>query len=530
MDQEWKELLSLIPGYESEATAAPTDYFDPEQAQLAIDFFPGVLRFIEGERAGDPFELEPWQQAIVAALWGWRREDGTRRYRETFIFVPRKSGKSPMAAGLLLLSIFTDGEQGGQWYAAAASREQAALVYRHLSGMIAREPELAKRSKLYKSFKSVEFPETGGTFRALASDADNLHGLNVQMAVVDELHAHKDGELVDVLVTATGSRLQPLIVYITTSDFDRPSVCNSKHEYASKVRDGIIDDPSFLPCIWEAEPDDDWTDPAIWAKANPNLGVSVKLEYLQRECRRAMAEPAYENTFRRLHLNQRTTTDSKWLSVTAWDECAAPEPELTGIPCYGGLDLSTTTDLSAFVLAFPIEDTVYLKPYFWIPEARLQDRADRVPYAAWARQGQHIFTTPGQTIDYSFVRAKINELATQYSLQELRFDPHNATQLATQLAEEDGLVLTQHRQGYLSMNAPLKELERRILSGTLAHDGSPVLRWNISNTVVHQDAAGNLKLAKDKATERIDGVAAAAMAISGVMAGTEAPNYEVIWL
>jgi phage terminase large subunit-like protein len=529
MDQEWKELLSLIPGYDSEASAAPTDYFDPDLAQLAIDFFPSLLCFIEGERANDPFELEPWQKAIVAALWGWRREDSTRRYRECFLFVPRKNGKSPFAAGLMLLSAYTDGEEGAQLYAAAASREQAGLVYRHASGMVAREPELARRAKLYKSFKSIEFPGTGSTFRALASDADNLHGLNVSFVVVDELHSHKNSELVDVLVTATGSRRQPLIVYITTSDFDRPSICNQKHEYASKVRDGIIDDPSFLPCIWEAEPDDDWTDPASWAKANPNLGVSVKLEYLQRECRRAMAEPAYENTFRRLHLNQRTSVESRWLNLTDWDACKRTFPDLTGLPCWAGLDLSSTTDLSALVLAFEVEGVVYLQPHFWIPERKLTEKQDRVPYEAYRRQGI-LEVTPGDVVDYDFIRARINELGQTYAIQELRADPWNSTQLLIQLAEQDGFTVTQHRQGFVGMSAGTKELERRVLGRTVVHDGNALLRWQIGNTQLKQDPAGNVKPDKAKSRERIDGAVASIMAVSGITAKLEVPDYRVIWL
>lgn len=530
MDQQWRDLLNLIPGYDSEATAEPTDYFDPEAAQLALDFFPECLQFIEGKRAGEPFLLEPWQQAIVAALWGWRRQDGTRRYREALLYVPRKSGKTPLAAGLLLLSAFTDGEPGAQLYAAAASKEQAALLFRHAAGMVAREPELAKRAKVYRSFKSMEFPETTSIFRALASEADRLHGLNASFIVVDELHAHPNSELVDVLVTATASRAQPMVVHITTADFNRVSVCNSKHDYASKVRDGVLADPSFLPVIYEAAQDDDWTDPEVWAKANPNLGVSVNLEYLERECKRAKAEPSYEGTFRRLHLNQKTSVESRWLRVEDWEACRTELPDLTGRDCWGGLDLSTTTDVSAFVLAFPpvtgpdgVNQPLLIVPHFWIPERKVTDKRDRVPYALWQRQG-FVTVTPGDVVDYDRIRADINALARKYKIAEIRFDPWNATQLATQLAEQDGFQLTEMRQGYRSYTAPSKELERLVVAKQLGHDGNPVLGWMVGNVVITSDPAGNIKPDKSKATERIDGVPAAIMALSGAMAGEGGPS------
>lgn len=527
---EWRELLSLIPGYDSEATADPTDYFDPEAASLAISFFPEVLQFIEGERAGEPFELESWQQAIVAALFGWKRADGTRRYRETLIYVPRKNGKSPFCAGLTLLVAFTDGEPGGQLYSAAADREQSALIYRHMAGMIEREPMMASRCRVYRSFKSVEFPDNT-IYKALSSDANTKHGLGASFVVVDELHAHKDDELVQVLLTSTAARRQPLIIYITTADYDRPSICNSKHAYASKVRDGEIQDRAFLPVIYEAGPDDDWTDPAVWAKANPNLGISVSLEYLERECERAKNEPSYTNTFRRLHLNQKTSTASLWIPLEAWDACKRALPDLTGRECYAGLDLSTTTDISAFVLAFPplsSEEPTWLLPFFWIPEAKLQDRRDRVPYPLWARQGL-VTVTPGNVVDYDRIRADINALAGQFAIREVRYDSWNATQLATQL-DGDGFTLTQVRQGFPSLNEPSKELERRVMGGTLGHDGNPVLRWMIGHTAIESDAAGNIKPSKKKSTQRIDGTVATVMAVSGAMTADMEPSLGVIFL
>lgn len=519
MTGEWADLLALIPGYDSLSTAAPGDYFDEASADLAISFFPEVLTFIEGERAGEPFELENWQAAIVATLFGWKREDGTRRYRECLIYVPRKNGKTSLIAGLTLLMAIIDREPGGQLYSAAADREQASLIFRHMAGMIAQEPELAKRSRVYRSFKSIEFP--GNTiYKALSSDADTKHGLSANFIVVDELHAHRDGELLEVLKTSTGARRAPLCIYITTADYNRPSICNTLHDYATKVRDGVIQDHSFLPVIYEAPQDADWTDPAVWKLANPNLGVSIREDYLERECKRALAEPTYQNTFRRLHLCQKTSTSTQFIRLEDWEACRVdPFPDHSGREAFGGLDLSTTTDLSAFALAVPLDDgKVALLPHFWIPERKLADKRDRVPYEAWAAQGL-ITVTDGDVVDYDRIRADIVALGQKYNIQEIRFDPWNSSQLANQLAEQDGFIMTQHRQGYISMNAPSKEFERRTVGRLLAHDGNPILKWMVGNVAMKLDEAGNIKPDKSKSTERIDGVVAAIMALSGAMVG-----------
>jgi phage terminase large subunit-like protein len=322
-------------------------------------------------------------------------------------------------------------------------------------------------------------------------------------------------------MTSTGARRQPLIIHITTADFDRPSICNEKYDYACKVRDGIIHDPAFLPVIYEADRDDDWTNPEVWAKANPNLGISVSLQYLERECRRAQETPSYENTFKRLHLNMKTQQDVRWLGMEAWDACgeeAIEESVLEGQECFAGLDLSTTTDISAFVLAFQDEEGVLtVLPRFWIPEdsALKRERRDRVPYVDWARQGL-IETTPGNVIDYDRIRTHINDIKDRFKITEIAIDRWNATQLATQL-QGDGFEVVAFGQGFKDMTAPTKELEKLVMSGKLRHAGHPVLRWMASNVAVETDAAGNLKPSKKKSTERIDGIVALVMALGRLM-------------
>ena len=508
------ELFKRIPGYDPFATAG-TCRLDRKAAQLAIDFFHECLTFTAGEWMGQPFVLQPWQQAIVGNLFGWKRPDGLRRYREAFIFVPRKCGKTEMAGGLGNLLTFGDGEPGAQVYCAAADREQARLVFNAARTMVQAEPELASRGRIYTN--SIVVESTGSVLKVVSAEAYSKHGINAHGIIIDELHAQPNRELVDVLMTSTGARRQPLVVYITTADFDRESICNEKYDYACKVRDGVIADPAFLPVIYEAELNADWTDPQVWARANPNLNVSVSAEYLYRECQRARETPTYENTFKRLHLNMRTQQDVRWLALEAWDACGSEpidESALAGRDCYAGLDLSTTTDLSALLLLFPDEDDgVTLVPRFWVPadNARRRERRDRVPYETWARQGL-LEATPGNVIDYDVIRARINELGERHRIREIAIDRWNATQLALQL-QGDGFELVTFGQGFRDMSAPTKEWEKLVVSGKLRHGGHPVLRWMASNVAVETDAAGNLKCSKKKSSERIDGIVAGVMAL-----------------
>lgn len=528
--QQWRKLFRLIPDYDPIATAAEGDWFDAAAAQTALDFFSECLQFVEGDKAGEPFVLEEWQKAIVACLFGWKREDGTRRYREALVYVPRKNGKTPLAAGIVLYGLFCDGEEGAQIYSAAAEREQAALVYRHAQSMIVREPELQKRAKVYKTFKSIEYPAKNSVYKALSADADTKHGFNSHLVIVDELHAHPNGELVDVLTTSMASRTQPLLIHITTADYDRESVCNQKHDYATRIRDGVIDDPSFLPVIFEASKDDDWTDPKVWEKANPNLGVSVNRDYLERECQRAQDQPVYENTFKRLHLNIRTEQDVRWLSLAKWDACEFPVDEgaLAGRECFGGLDLSTKVDITAWVLVFPPVregERWAILPRFWVPgvSAHEREKRDRVPYTAWAKDDTTgLRLTEGNVVDYEAVAAQILEDSERFQIREIAYDPWNATHMALNL-QDQGAEMVEFRQGYPSMSEPTKEFEKLILAQGIAHGGNPVLRWMASNVAVDIDPAGNYKPSKKKSVERIDGIVATIMGVGRAMvAGDEA--------
>lgn len=493
--------------------------FDQDAADRAVAFFAECLTHVTGEWRGQPFILSDWQAKIVRDIFGWKRPDGTRRYRTVFVAVPRKAGKTTLAAGLALYALFADNEPGAQAINAAADREQAALCFEAAKGMVQAEPALESRSTAYK--RSIVVPNTGSSYKVLSSEAYSKHGLSCSYIGADELHAWPDRELWDVLTTSTGARRQPLTVVTTTAGFDRHSICYEQWDYAIKVRDGIIEDPSFLPCIFAADVDDDWKDPKTWYKAHPGLGVSVKLEYMAAECAKAQALASYENTFRRLLLNQWTESDVRWLSMDAWDACGQELPDLEGRDCYAALDLSTTTDISALVLAFPIGNTVHLLPFFFVPTENSERRArkDRVPYPAWIQQG-HITATPGAVIDYDVIRARINQLAEKYVIKEVAVDRWNATQISTQLAG-DGFEVIGFGQGFASMAGPCQDLERRVLGKTINHGNNPVLRWMASNVTTEIDAAGNMKPSKKKSTERIDGVVSTLMALGRVAANSQ---------
>ncbi len=493
-----------------------TDYwFDTKAALIAEAFFERRLVHVEGPLERQPFILQPWQRHIVRELFGWKMPDGRRKYRRLYLEVPRGNGKSTFAAGLALLLLAMDGEQSAKIYGAAADRKQASLVFNSAKLMVEKSRHLAPRIRIFRN-RTMEFPETDSTYEVLSADAYTKHGLNPHGVIFDELHAQTSRELYDVLNTAMGKRRQPLMIMITTAGYDRNSICWEQHEYAIKVRDGIVDDPTFLPSIWAADPEDDWTSEETWRKANPNYGVAVPDWFLRQECKVALESPAYQNTFRRLYLNQWTQQESRWLDMQAWERCSAPLPDLQGRPCYGGLDLATTTDIAALVLAFPpVTDgePMWLLPMFWIPGEALIDRGrrDRVPYDAWVRDG-FIKATPGTVIDYGQIEADVMALNEIYDIKEIAYDPWSATHITQRLMAE-GLTMVQMRQGFASLSAPSKELLRLVLSQGIGHGGHPVLRWMADNVQAEQDAAGNVKPSKAKSRQKIDGIVASVMAI-----------------
>lgn len=497
-------------------------WFDAEAAEHAIAFF-DFCPHLKGEWAGSPIELEPWQQFFLWCLFGWMRADGTRRFRFGYLEIARKNGKTTMAAGVGLYLAFADSEPGAEVYAAATKKDQAKICHGAASGMVSRSPVLASRLSVYANNISDE--TTLSKFEPLGRDSDSTDGLNVHGAIMDELHAWRTRDLWDVIETATGSRQQWLIMAITTAGFNRHSVCFEKHEYLAKVLSGLIEDDSFFGLIFTVdEGDDPFADESCWIKANPNLGVSVKWDQLREAVKRAKESPAAMNSVLRLHFNVWTQAETRWLNVDAWRGCgsALEADSLAGRRCYAGLDLSSSIDITALVLVFPpVEEGEPYKvlPRFFVPEDNMRERArrDRVPYDVWCRDGL-ITATPGNVIDYAWILDQVQRDAKQFDLAEIAFDRWGATLIYQQLADL-GLQVVEFGQGYASMSPPARELEKLVLAGKICHGGNPVLSWMADNVVVVQDPAGNIKPAKDRSVEKIDGIVALIMGLDRALHG-----------
>jgi len=507
---------------------------DKKISNRAIAFFRG-LRHTTGQWAGEPFQLLDWQTHVLTEVFGTLRTDGTRQYQKVYIEIPKKNGKSEFAAGLALYLLIADGEPAAQVYSAATDRDQAGIVYQAAKIMVEESPELEARCSILDGTKRITVPRTNSFYRVLSSETYSKHGYNISGLVVDEVHAHKDRGLIDVLTKGSGAaRRQPLFVFITTSGIDRNSICWEMHEYALRVlkfrypeeydwvQGQPIDDPAFYAVIYGLKDDDDWTDEKNWYKANPALGHILNIEEFRKSFQDAQQNVAEENLFKQLRLNIWVKSSLRWMKMIDWDVCNAPIDIEINNDCYAGLDLASTTDLAALALVFPCEDFYKVLMKFWIPEDKAleKEKHDQVPYNEWAKQG-FVTLTPGNVIDYSYIREEIREIRDNCNLRELAFDRWGATKLIQDL-QEDGFVLDEKEkgpliipfgQGFASMSSPTKELMTLVLSKKIIHGGNPVLRWNADNMVVRSDPAGNIKPDKEKAKQKIDGMVALIMAL-----------------
>jgi phage terminase large subunit-like protein len=500
----------------SNALPAPDGYFfDDAAADHAVKFFEHYLRHSKGRWAGKRFILEPWQREdIIRPLFGWRRPDGTRRYRHAYIELPRKNGKSTLAAGLALYLLAADAEPGAEVYSCAADREQARIVFAQARQMVEASPALRKRLKTFRN--AITYPKRAGSYKVLSADAPTKHGLNSSGIIFDELHAQPNRELFDVMDTSIGARTQPIMIMITTAGHDLESVCYEQHTYAEQIATGVVDDPSWFIYIAAAQPDEDWRSPTTWRKCNPGYGVTIGEEYLREQVKKAIKSPAYENTFKRLHLNIWTSQETKWIRRADWDACAAPLPDLKNRPCHLALDLASKTDIAALVAAFPPTDDdprIYLMPFLFVPGANLEEleARNRAPYSAWVRDG-YLIATDGVVIDYAAIERTIADLAATYTVGSIAVDPWNAAQMAQNLSAS-GFDVVEYRQSYKTMSPASKEFEARVLNRTLAHGGHPVLRWMADNVMVIRDSNDNIKPDKAKSRQKIDGIIASIMAV-----------------
>lgn len=456
----------------------------------------------------------------MRAAFGWKLPDGSRLIRIVYIEVPRKNGKTEFAAGLALLLLVGDGEGGGQGYAMAVDKDQAKIAFKKAAAMASMSPALLRHVEVFKT--SVFCPQLMSSFKPISSAPGSKHGFSPSFALGDEIHAWPDGELADVIHQGTGARRQPVEVYITTAGIRGRGFGWEMHDRAVKVLDGTIVDPSFYAVIYAAGEDDDWTDEATWAKANPNLGISPKIEFLRSECAAAKENPRLENDFRRYYLNQWTEQTTRWLQIDKWDACRGEIPwqklreHLKGRIAFGGVDLSAKIDLSAQVLTIPPEGD---DPFWhwvariYIPEGRVAfaEKRDRLPYSRWIREGA-LIATPGDVMDYGFIERDLMEDAGHFVIREVAYDAWNALQFATNMQGE-GMTMVDFRQGFKSMSEPFKELERLVVAGLLRHGGHPVLREMAKSVSVTTDPAGNIKPDKSKSSLRIDGIVAGAMGL-----------------
>ena len=501
--------------------------FDEGRAERVMEFFPRFLRLAEGAHAGQAFELQPWQQFIIGSLFGWLGADGCRRFRKAYVECAKGNGKSPLSAGVGLYGLLADGEEGAEIYSAAVTRDQANILFRDAKRMVQASPALSGRIEV--NVGSLTILPTNSFFRPVSSEARSLDGPRVHMGLIDELHEHRSSLVVDKVQAGTKGRRQPLVLEITNAGYDRLSVCWQHHDYSIKVLEGTLDNDEWFAFVAGLDEGDDWTDEKVWPKANPNLGVSVTLRYLREQVREALGMPGKQSIVKRLNFCVWTESAERWLDIAAWDGCGESfEPEdLRGQPCFGGLDLASTRDLTAFGLLFPRPDGRYVfRVRFWVPEDTVRQRVerDRVPYDVWVRDGL-IETTPGNVTDYDRIRAAIKDDAERFTIREIAYDRWNATQLVTQL-QEDGATMVPFGQGYFSMNAPSKELEKLVTAQTLVHGGNPVLRWMAGNVSIEQDPAGNIKPSRSKSMEKIDGIAALVMALGRAIVHRSEPDGE----
>jgi phage terminase large subunit-like protein len=491
-------------------------FFDDDEARRARDFFPMMLTHVKG-RSG-AFELQPWQSDLVGKLFGWKdKETGLRRYRYVYCEIPRKNGKTTLAAGILLYMLLVDNEIGSEVYSAATTRDQAGLVYEIAAKMVTNNPHMKALAKRLDSKKRLVTKD--GFFQACSSEAGAIHGTNPHCVIFDELHEQPNRELWEAFQTGFGARDQPLFFSITTAGHDRSSICWEQHEYARAVEANPSLDERYLPALYSAEPEDDWTSEAVWEKANPCLDVSLKRDFLRGECTKAQEIPALENGFRRLHLNQWTEQESRIIQMAAWDDCKTeftPE-DYHGRTCYAGLDLSSTRDVTAYALLFPEDDGgATVMPWFWIPEANVSQRAgnDQRLIRNFAERGS-VEVTDGNEVDIRYLSDRITEISKPFDVRHIGFDPWNASGV-TQLLKENGIpdhVLLKMPQTFGTYNEPFKKLLSMLATGKIHHDGNEVLRWMASNVAHKEDPSGNIRPDKGKSAEKIDGICAMLMGL-----------------
>lgn len=493
--------------------------FDEARAARICKFVE-LLPHTKGRWAGTPIRLEPWQVFVLTTVFGWVDAQGRRRFKVTYLEIPRKNAKSTLSSGVGLYMLAADGEGGAEVYSAATTRDQAKIVWQDAHKMVQRCAGLQARFGVRTSAHSIYTAE-GSKFGALARDqGGNLDGLNTHCAIIDELHAHKTREVVDVMDTSTGAREQPLLWQITTAGFNRAGICYDTRAYALKVLSGAAKDEEFFSVVYSIDKEDDWADPASWAKANPNWGVSVSPEDIARKAKKALTQTADQNNFLTKHLNVWVNAATAWMDMKAWEaagDAALTMEDFRGEPCWAAVDLATKVDVAAACFVFERGGVKHFFFRFYLPEARAEGE-ENAHYAGWAKEGR-ITLTPGNVTDQNVIQDDVRAAAAQHDLRVLGFDPWQASKFAAELADE-GLPVSEYRNTVQMMSEPMKTLQAWVLEGKLKHAACPVMTWMISNVVAHVDAKENIFPRKENPKNKIDGPVAAIMA-TGLYLGAD---------
>ena len=521
-----------LKNYKPSRFMLPTSHYDKAKADKAVKFIENLCH-TKGKWAGKRFWLLPWQEQLIRDIFGIVKPDGYRQFRTAFVEICKKVGKSELAAAVALYLLYADNEPSAEVYGAAADRQQASIVFDVARQMVEMSPALLKRSKLMTATKRIVNYGNSGYYQVLSAEVGGKHGFSVSGLVFDEIHTQPNRQLYDVLTKGSSdARQNPLHFIITTAGTDRHSIAYELHTKAVDILEGRRVDPTFYPVVYGLKDDEDWEDEANWYKVNPSLGYTVDIERLRDAYREAKQNPADEVTFKWLRLNMWVSSTVAWIpdAIFMKGNEEIDLASLEGRDCYGGLDLSSTGDITALVLMFPPrdEDEKYiLLPFFWVPEETIPQRVKSasVPYDIWERQG-YLLSTEGNVIHYDFIEKFINDLAEKYHIVEIAVDRWNATQMIQNL-EGDGFTMVPFGQGFASMSGPTKDFYRLLMEGQIIHGGHPVLRWMAGNVVVDTDPAGNIKVTKAKSKEKIDGIVAAIMALDRCIRNQTEPQGSV---
>ncbi len=482
-------------------------YFDEDAAKKALQWFT-FLRHSKGKKhVGKVFDLSPWQAFIVYSLFGWFRSDNTRRFRKAYVSVAKKNGKTTFAAGIAAYMMKADGEPRAEVYSAATRYAQARICFDELKSMVRSSPGMPDIFTIYQH--SIFDELSGSFFQPLSSDSERQDGINPHFAIIDEYHAHPNNGLIDNIQSAMGARTQPLILMITTAGFEKAAPCYDEEQTCKKILEGILDQDDKFAMIFALDEGDNWEDPTLWKKANPNMDISVDNVFLANEYTEAMNNSRKVVNFQTKNLNMWVDSSTGWIKHADWKDCdfGIDIETLKGQRCWGGLDLAAHEDFNTLVLIFDNEETgrTDMLMYAWLPEDKAKEKRDRVDYRSWVRQGW-IITTPGNVIDIDQQVADILGIIKMFDVQCIGFDPHRAYHGVVQALQSEDVRLNEFRQRTIEFDAPTREVEKLVLSRKLNHGGNPVLSWMVSNVEIMQDTSGNIKPSKGRSREKIDGV------------------------